>query len=293
MHLMIFWDYDTQWGADRSRAGGGRKTWGSLEFEGTDKVLALHAEHHVPACFAVVGAAAAMKGARPYHDADQVRRIHQAGHEIASHSHRHEWLPGLSRAALTETLARSKGTLEQCIGGEVVSFVPPFNQPFDYPGGLSFSIAERREAGSERTDVRRLCDTLGSTGFKFCRLAFQSILERMVERFRGESNWRTGGLRRISGILCARLSFASGFRLASVALRKAKSCEKRMMVVYGHPHAVTTRGDQHEECLASFLRIVAELRDSGQVMPVLPRDLLRTTGAGNGNGLRLAELANE
>ena len=56
--LIIFWDYDTQWGADRSRSPGGAKTWGNLEFENTERLLELHAQYGVPACFAVVGAAA-------------------------------------------------------------------------------------------------------------------------------------------------------------------------------------------------------------------------------------------
>src|SRR5215470_10951843 len=82
--FMIFWDYDTQWGADRSRSGGGPKSWGALDFENTERLLQLHEQFDIPACFAVVGAAA-LPGSRPYHDPEQIRRIHQAGHEVASH----------------------------------------------------------------------------------------------------------------------------------------------------------------------------------------------------------------
>src|SRR5436189_6081791 len=128
--FVMFWDYDTQWGADRSRSGGGAKTWGHKEFENTERLLDLHGQFSVPACFAVVGAAA-LPGARPYHDPAQIRRIHAAGHEVASHSFRHDWLPALGRDALIETLRRSKETLEDCIGAPVTSFVPPFNQPYD------------------------------------------------------------------------------------------------------------------------------------------------------------------
>ena len=78
----------------------------------------------VPACFAVVGSAA-LPGKRPYHAPEQIRRIHDAGHEVASHSHRHEWLPALSRQALRETLSASKDALEQCIGAPIATFVPP------------------------------------------------------------------------------------------------------------------------------------------------------------------------
>ena len=134
--FMIFWDYDTQWGADRSRSNGGPKKWGPQEFENTERLLDLHAEYNIRACFAVVGAAA-LPGPRPYHDPDQIRRIHAAGHEVGSHSFHHDWLPGLNREALNETLARSKAALEDCIGAEAISFLPPWNPPFDYPRRLS------------------------------------------------------------------------------------------------------------------------------------------------------------
>ncbi|MGH7633973.1 MAG: polysaccharide deacetylase family protein, partial [Gemmatimonadaceae bacterium] len=140
--VMVFWDYDTQWGADRSRSTQRSSDWGAREFPNTDRLLEVHARYNVPACFAVVGAAA-LPGARPYHDADQIRRIHGAGHEIASHSFRHEWLPGLGRDALRETLSSSKSALEQCIGAPVTTFVPPFNQPFDYASRWAFSVSER------------------------------------------------------------------------------------------------------------------------------------------------------
>ena len=110
-NVVIFWDYDTQWGADRSRNPRGAPTWGPLEFPNTDALLELHARYGVPACFAVVGAAA-LAGSRPYHDPDQIRRIHQLGDEVASHSFRHEWLPGFDPAALDETVRHSKDALD-------------------------------------------------------------------------------------------------------------------------------------------------------------------------------------
>jgi hypothetical protein len=178
--VMVFWDYDTQWGADRSRCGDGTRpaAWGHLEFPNTDELLDLHARFDIPACFAIVGAAA-LPGERPYHDPAQIRRVHAAGHEIASHALRHEWLPALDRRALQRTLRESKDALEQCIGAPVTSFVPPFNQPFDYARGWSFSLAERREAGARRTTLRVLCETLRETGYQFCRVAYSPLSERM------------------------------------------------------------------------------------------------------------------
>ena len=220
---MFFWDYDTQWGADRSRMRRARD-WGHLEFSGTDELLELHARFGVPACFAVVGAAA-LPGERPYHDPAQIRRIHAAGHEIASHAFKHEWLPGLDRRALLRTLRDSKDALEQCIGAPVVSFVPPFNQPFHYARGWSFSVSELREAGVRRTTLDRLCDALRETGYTFCRVAYAPLTERaagMAGMIRGRRAQRIGSgvssgpAVTIAGVTCVRVG-PCGFGTARVS----------------------------------------------------------------------------
>lgn len=268
--LLIFWDYDTQWGADRSRMPGGAKTWGLLEFANTDRLLEFHAEYDVPACFAVVGSAA-LPGERPYHDPRQIRRIHEAGHEVASHSHRHEWLPGLNREALRETLYASKNALEQCIGSPVTAFVPPWNQPFDYPRRLSISLAERREVPSQRTDLRKLCETLEDTGYRFCRVAYRPLHERLMDRVgdRGEPPRR---VERIAGVTCLRLN---GFGFSASTLRLVDRCiaSGGLAVIYGHPHSIRLDGTQNESRFVPFLKLIREYRRAERLRICLPRDI--------------------
>ncbi len=268
--ILFFWDYDTQWGADRSRLPGGPKTWGFLEFENTDRLLELHAEYEVPACFAVVGSAA-LPGERPYHDPGQIRRIHEAGHEVASHSHRHEWLPGLNDGALRETLSASKSALEQCIGFPVTAFVPPWNQPFDYPRRLSISLSERREVRSQRTDLHKLCETLADTGYRFCRVAYRPLHERLMDRvgIRGE---RPRKPERIAGLTCLRLS-GLGFSPATSKLLERCIVSGGLAVIYAHPHS-TRQGDvQDESRLVPFLKLVRDHVRAGRLRIRLPRDL--------------------
>jgi hypothetical protein len=271
--LLFFWDYDTQWGADRSRREGGAKNWGHLEFENTERLLELHGAYQVPACFAVVGSAA-LHGTRPYHDPVQIQRIHMAGHEVASHSHRHEWLPGLDAGALRETLLCSRDALEQCIGAPVRTFVPPYNQPFDYPAGWSFSLSERREAGSTRTDLLRLCEALRETGYEFCRVAYQPLHERLAERLLGRRCSRSSPPETISGIACVRLNTPGGFAPPTEYL--LNQCVKRQgwIVVYGHPHSLTLGNAQDEKWLTPFLQKLHALQQRGALDIVLPRDLL-------------------
>jgi hypothetical protein len=303
--VMLFWDYDTQWGADRSRCAGARPaTWGALEFPHTDELLDLHARFGIPACFAIVGAAA-LPGERPYHDPAQIRRVHAAGHEIASHAFRHEWLPALDRDALRRTLRDSKDALEQCIGAPVRSFVPPFNQPFDYARGWSFSLAERREAGARRTTLRVLCETLRETGYQFCRVAYSPLSERLRAWLARSSSspssslpsssspsstaFQPGPPEQIAGVTCVRVG-PCGFDLDRViALRERAALREQAaaragsvwrrsspiaLALYGHPHSL--HGDdasQSATALRQTLAALARWNEQGAARCLTPRDL--------------------
>lgn len=262
--ILLFWDYDTEWGSP---------DLGQFEFESTDALLDLHARYGIPACFAVVGAAA-LPGVRPYHDPAQIRRIHAQGHEVASHSFRHEWLPGLDQQALRETLKSSKDALEQCIGAAVISFVPPYNQPFDYLRGLSLSMTERRRAGRDRTDLYRLCEELASTGYQFCRVAYRGLHLRLIDRVVGRRDWPTR-LETIAGIACARLNTPGGFDGPAQEMLRRCAEKGGLGVVYGHPHSLRAGSSrrQSESWLVPFLREIQRLRVAGRIRVCLPRDL--------------------
>lgn len=274
--VMMFWDYDTQWGADRSRSPGGPKPWGPLEFENTEALLELHAEFEIPACFAVVGASA-MPGDRPYHDPDQIRRIHAAGHEIASHSFKHEWIPGLDRTALLSTLKRSKESLEQCIGAEVTAFVPPYNQPFDYPQRWAFSVSERRGARKVRTDLQTLCAALQESGYTFCRVVYQPVLQQIAERVTGRSFDRPVSFETIAGVMCVRLNTRGGFDERARAMVNRCVAEGGVAVVYGHPHSINTDGPQHISHLRTLLAEIREARDRGNLVVQTPAMVLHAS----------------
>jgi hypothetical protein len=267
--LILFWDYDTQWGADRSRSLQGPKDWGHLEFENTSQLLEILARYNLHACFAVVGAAA-LAGDRPYHDRDQIRLIHQHGHEIASHSMYHEWLPGLGSTGLVQTLRNSKDALEQCIGSRVISFVPPFNQPFDHSARWAFSLSERRSVRSDRIDLQRLCETLRECGYRFCRVSYQPLYRLLQERLFGDHRLDCSKLERIGGISCARLSGRAGFQQQLVDVLERCANQDRFMLVYGHPHSLSSNGPQGKTNLISFLERIQALVREGRLQVVLP-----------------------
>lgn len=271
--LICFWDYDTQWGADRSRSRGGAKDWGRNEFENTERLLETHAQYDVRACFAVVGAAA-LPGERPYHDPAQIRRIHAAGNEVGSHSYHHDWLPGLDSRALLKTLQRSKDALEQCIGAPVISFVPPYNQPYDYPQGWAFSLSERRLAGGERTDLRRLCVALKTSGYQFCRVAYRPLPLQLVERVFHRRFDRPTRIKEIAGIACVRMNTHFGFGEHSLRMLRRSVEQGGLTVVYGHPHSILGKDVQNLEHYVNFLRIATGLRREGKLRIATPGELL-------------------
>jgi hypothetical protein len=270
--LMMFWDYDTQWGGDRSRTPGGPKSWGHLEFGNTERLLELHAEYGVPATFAVVGAAA-LPGDRPYHDPEQIRRIHAAGHEVASHTFHHDWLPGLDRASLLETLRASKDALEQCIGARVDSFVPPYNQPFDYPARFAISVAERREAGRRRTGLGDLCAALAETGYAFCRVSYRSVPEKLMEFVSRKRKDAPAFVEMIRGIRCVRMNAPGGFNAQAHSVLDLCASKGGIIVVGGHPHSLHSGNTQDEGMLVPFLEHARDLSRRGLLRISLPGQL--------------------
>lgn len=271
--VLFFWDYDTQWGADRSRNPHRIPDWGGLEFANTELVLEAHARYCIPACFAVVGAAA-LPGERPYHDPGQIRRIHAAGHEVGSHSFLHEWLPGLGGEKLRETLRCSKDALEQCIGADVTTFVPPYNQPFDHARGWSFSLSERRAVRHDRIDVVRLCAALREAGYDFCRLGDRALPLRLADYVAGGELHRPGQLDTIEGIRCLRINTPCGFSSKARQVIERHLGRGGFWVLYGHPHSVSdAESSQSLGMLEATLEAVEGWRREGRVECVLPRDL--------------------
>ncbi|MEM7348368.1 MAG: polysaccharide deacetylase family protein, partial [Chloroflexota bacterium] len=204
----------------------------------------------------------------------QIREIHEAGHEVGSHTFHHDWLPALNPKALKETLVKSKDALEQCIGAPVTSFVPPYNQPFDYPQVGSVSLAERRAVKEERTDLGRLCLTLKETGYQFCRVAYRPITTRIAEMIRRKRLDQPARLTTIKGVTCVRLNTPGGFDTPTLDMLNQCTENGGIIVAYGHPHSLTAGNSQDESWLVPFLEKVQTLQKQGLLKVRLPRDLI-------------------
>jgi polysaccharide deacetylase family protein (PEP-CTERM system associated) len=98
-----------------------RSRWESLESRveaSTDRILGLLDEHGARGTFFVVGWVAEQQP-------QLVRRIAEAGHEVASHSHWHRQVFRLTPEEFRHDLRISKEALEQCTGRPVHGFRAP------------------------------------------------------------------------------------------------------------------------------------------------------------------------
>ncbi len=98
-----------------------REDWATLEprvERNTDVLLEMFETAGVGATFFVVGWVAERSPGL-------VRRIAEAGHEVASHSYGHEVVGRLGREAFAEDLRRSKAVLEDAIGGPIRGYRAP------------------------------------------------------------------------------------------------------------------------------------------------------------------------
>lgn len=105
--------------------------------DSTDIILNLLDKHNVKATFFILGWIAERKP-------DLVKKIHNKGHEIASHGYGHLLNYNLSKKELEEDLKKSKFIIEDLIGEEVVGYRAP-----------SFSISDE------------LLDILYNLGYKY------------------------------------------------------------------------------------------------------------------------------
>lgn len=172
MRIAISFDYDAPAGYRESFHM--RDADPASDQKGTATLLKVLACHGVQATFAIVGEVA-LAGAPPAHCPDQIREIHAAGHEIASHSMHHKFIPPMNRAQLLKDVSDSRRSLEDCIGAPVTGFVPPFNRPMHYPRRYAPSLSEMlglHRRGFGRQSISSMLRVLREAGFTWSRVSF-------------------------------------------------------------------------------------------------------------------------
>src|SRR5262249_31219962 len=140
--------------------------------------------HGARATFGIVGCVA-LDGTPPEHCPEQVREIHRAGHEIASHSMYHRFLPPLRRAELFDDVATSRKTLEDRIAAPVRGFIPPFNRPMQFPQRRAFSVSELlglHGRGRARQSLGGMLRVLSEAGYGWSRVSYEDKAVAILRR---------------------------------------------------------------------------------------------------------------
>lgn len=147
------------------------------ELEFVQKALDLLEVHQVKTSFAITGFSAE-EGASPYTFQVLIQEIANRGHEIASHSWRHEWIPLFTAKQVEKSLTRSKIALEKVVGGDynLGGFVPPHNKPATWLKKGAFSLGDRGiYPFFEMGDMSSLLKLLQKTGYKWVRISHEPI----------------------------------------------------------------------------------------------------------------------
>jgi peptidoglycan/xylan/chitin deacetylase (PgdA/CDA1 family) len=266
MRVAISFDYDSPAGYRESFSHASLSA--AADVEGTQALLEVLAEHDVKTTFAVVGNAA-LDGPFPAHCPEQVRAIYASGHEIASHSMHHRFIPPMRREELLADVRAGKEALEICIDQDIRGFVPPFNRPSHFPqmGAFSFSeVAGLHGRGRGRQSTASLLETLRTAGYGWCRVSFEKTLHRLTEKL---------GLRSASiplqpflyrGVVAVPLH-NTGFGPPALSLLKQYMHTDLVVTLCGHPFQALddsrVENSEHVDRLSELLQTFDAERRSG------------------------------
>jgi len=152
-----------------------------IEINNVHYILKKLKEYNIQSCFAITGFSAE-KGVYPYTFPDLIKVIAECGHEVASHSWRHEWTPIFTESQIDKSLKRSKLSLGNAILNKknVVGFVQPHNRPMTWIKKGAFSLGDRGLFPFFKMgDNQNLIRLLVKNDYKWIRITHKSILNRL------------------------------------------------------------------------------------------------------------------
>jgi len=152
-----------------------------IEINNVKWLLTKLQEYNIKCCFAITGFSAE-EGVYPYVFPDLINQISTLGHEVASHSWRHEWTPIFQKSQIEKSLKRSKVALEKTLHNQnkVSGFVPPHNRPMSWIKRGAFSLGDRGifpffKMGDNGTLISLLkhCD------YQWVRISYRNIFSKL------------------------------------------------------------------------------------------------------------------
>jgi peptidoglycan/xylan/chitin deacetylase (PgdA/CDA1 family) len=238
----------------------------NADYEGTRILLEVLRAHEVKVTFGIVGRVA-LPGQHWDHCQDQIQAIHHAGHEIASHSMNHRYLPPLRDDELLEEVVASKRALEECVHSNVLGFIPPFNRPSHFPECGAFSFAEMfgfDGRGRGRQSVGSMLRTLSAAGFAWSRVSFESKYYQIGRRLGVMAERGPTQPFMFQNVVAIPLHHTGFGKDTSLVVRRWLGSDL-ILTLYGHPNQALSANGQNANELDRFLSEVCPQRNEGRL----------------------------
>lgn len=241
-----------------------------LELDFVERSLDLLMNFKVKSVFAITGFSAE-KGLRPYTFPDLIKKIHSQGHEIASHSWRHEWLPLFSKKQIDKSFERSKLMLEAACGDgfKLTGFVPPHNKPATWIRRGAYSLEDKGLYPLfPMGDVDNVLNLLKKNDYKWARIAHNPF----VNRFKKKEFTRKQRVFNHNGILVLENHY-TGFDSRIIEYIETK--EQEYFTISAHPIMLSFK-DGRPESWNNFETFIKHFSNRADIEFVCPMNLLKT-----------------
>lgn len=253
--LLMIWDYDSALGQINSQLPYNfHYTPIYQEIENVENILYLCKEHKFKMTFACLGFAAE-PGNLPFNNPEQLKKIFDEGHEIASHSWKHEWFPYLTDSQVYKSLERSKNSLEKCLGksNTVHGFVPPHSRPMSWYRKFSFSLGDRGLYPFHKgADLGFVIKQLSQLNYAWCRVlkSYKPLWKKITNRKSDEINFKKWEIH--NNVICVPQHYTGFDEGALKYLHKAVELEEAAVIV-GHPAALSRNGSESRDNFNIFM----------------------------------------
>jgi len=223
---------------------------------------------NINCCFAITGFSAE-KGVYPFNFPELINEISKKGHEIASHSWRHEWTPIFKKDQINKSLKRSKMALENALESKqnVLGFVPPHNRPMTWWQRGAFSIGDRGVFPFfTMGNMDNLLKLLTKNDYQWIRVSYQNIFAK----FGIIKKNCTGRVFKHKGVLIFENHY-TGFD--EVVVNHVLTTNYQTYTISAHPFMLGL--PNKKESRENFINFLNKIAESGQKIEfVLPSSLL-------------------
>lgn len=226
----------------------------------------------VKSTFAITGFSAE-EGLYPFNFPELVKEIAMQGHEVASHSWRHEWVPLFSRKQVNKSLARSKQVLEAAVEDnfKLTGFVPPHNKPATWLKKGAYSLEDKGLYPLfEMGDVSSLLAVLKENDYKWVRIAHNPF----VNRFKKKEFTRMQKVYNHDGVLILENHY-TGFDPRIIDYIETK--DQPYFTISAHPMMLDFT-DGRPESWEHFEKFIAHFANRSDIEFVRPMDILKDFG---------------